>query len=50
VFTEISQRIDADETGGNAKRLDGALVVKRNGVYYLIIVELKFDKTYFKIV
>lgn len=46
MITEISQRIAADAEGDNAKRFDGALVVKDGNEFAVIIVELKFDKTY----
>ena len=44
IVTELSRRIDSDQEGEKAKRLDGALVVKQNDTYSTIIVELKFNQ------
>ena len=45
VFTEISQRTDDNHKGESAKRFDGALVLKKDYVYSVVVVELKVGKT-----
>jgi hypothetical protein len=42
VFTEVQQMIGGEADGREAKRLDAALLFKKDGAFHLIVLEFKY--------